>query len=114
NGEIIYSACISILTLMAGFVVLGHTADGEDGQNVLRSAARPQEAQERPAGMPRRRRNLHSRVNVQHARRPSDNKDSPVEADEDQEDGQPSEERPPAAAKVGVWHNELKAHTQFT
>uniref|UniRef100_A0A672LA85 DDRGK domain-containing protein 1-like n=1 Tax=Sinocyclocheilus grahami TaxID=75366 RepID=A0A672LA85_SINGR len=30
-------------------------------------------AEERPAGMPRRRRNLHSRVNVQRAQRPSDN-----------------------------------------
>uniref|UniRef100_A0A671REK0 DDRGK domain-containing protein 1 n=1 Tax=Sinocyclocheilus anshuiensis TaxID=1608454 RepID=A0A671REK0_9TELE len=78
-------------------------ADREDHQNVaVRAAARPQAAEERPAGMPRRRRNLHSRVNVQRAQRPSDNEDSPVEADEDQEDRQLSEERPQAAAKVGA------------
>ncbi|XP_042613169.1 DDRGK domain-containing protein 1 [Cyprinus carpio] len=78
-------------------------ADREEHQNVaVRAAARPQAAEERPAGMPRRRRNLHSRVNVQRAQRPSDNEDSPAEADEDQEDRQPSEERPQAAAKVGA------------
>ncbi|XP_059404914.1 DDRGK domain-containing protein 1-like [Carassius carassius] len=94
-------AAVLLLVLIVFAVKLrGRTeaADREDHQDVaVRVAARPQ-ADERPAGMPRRRRNLHSRVNVQRAQRPSDNEDSPVEAEEDQ----PSEERPQAAAKVGA------------
>ncbi|KTF76805.1 hypothetical protein cypCar_00040405 [Cyprinus carpio] len=99
-------AAVLLLFLIVFAVKLrGRTeaADREEHQNVVvRAAARPQAAEERPAGMPRRRRNLHSRVNVQRAQRPSDNEDSPAEADEDQEDRQPSEERPQAAAKVGA------------
>uniref|UniRef100_A0A8C1RD90 DDRGK domain-containing protein 1 n=1 Tax=Cyprinus carpio TaxID=7962 RepID=A0A8C1RD90_CYPCA len=99
-------AAVLLLFLIVFAVKLrGRTeaADREEHQNVVvRAAARPQAAEERPAGMPRRRRNLHSRVNVQRAQRPSDNEDSPAEADEDQEDRQPSEERPQATAKVGA------------
>ncbi|XP_052413001.1 DDRGK domain-containing protein 1 isoform X2 [Carassius gibelio] len=103
---VVYIVAVVILLVLIVFAVKvrGRTeeADGEDGQNVPRAVARPQPAQERPAGMPRRRRNLHSRVNVQRAQQPADNEDSPVEADEDQDDGLPSEERPQAAAKVGA------------
>uniref|UniRef100_A0A8C1DIF4 DDRGK domain containing 1 n=1 Tax=Cyprinus carpio carpio TaxID=630221 RepID=A0A8C1DIF4_CYPCA len=70
-------AAVLLLFLIVFAVKLrGRTeaADREEHQNVVvRAAARPQAAEERPAGMPRRRRNLHSRVNVQRAQRPSDN-----------------------------------------
>ncbi|XP_051750510.1 DDRGK domain-containing protein 1 isoform X1 [Ctenopharyngodon idella] len=102
----IVAATILLVLIVFAVKVRGRTeevADREDRQNVAaRVAARPQAAEERPAGMPRRRRNLHSRVSAQRAQRASDNEDSPVEADEDQEDRQPSEERPQAAGKVGA------------
>ncbi|RXN23659.1 DDRGK domain-containing 1 [Labeo rohita] len=102
----VVAAVILLVLIVFAVKVRGRTeeaADREDHQNVVvRAAARPQAAEERPAGMPRRRRNLHSRVNVQRAQRLSDNEDSPVEADENQDDRQPSEERPQAAAKVGA------------
>ncbi|KAK9975425.1 hypothetical protein ABG768_023467 [Culter alburnus] len=102
----IVAATILLVLIVFAVKVRGRTeeaADHEDRQNVAaRVAARPLAAEERPAGMPRRRRNLHSRVSAQRAQRASDNEDSPVEADEDQEDRQPSEERPQAAGKVGA------------
>lgn len=101
----IVAAVILLVLIVFAVKVRGRTeeaADREDGQNVVRAAVRPQAAEERPAGMPRRRRNLHSRMNVQRTQQLSDNEDSPVEADESQEDTQPSEERPQAAAKVGA------------
>ncbi|XP_073697017.1 DDRGK domain-containing protein 1-like isoform X1 [Garra rufa] len=105
---VLYVVAAAILLVLIVFVVKvrGRTeeaADVEDRQNVaVRAAVRPQAAEERPAGMPRRRRNLRSRVNVQRAQRLSDNEDSPVEADENQEDREPSEEHPQATAKVGA------------
>ncbi|KAF4113952.1 DDRGK domain-containing protein 1 isoform X2 [Onychostoma macrolepis] len=101
----IVAAVILLVLIVFAVKVRGRTeeADREDAQNVaVRAAVRPQPAEERPAGMPRRRRNLHSRVNVQRAQQPSDNEDSPVEAEENPEDTQPSEERPQASAKVGA------------
>ncbi|XP_067263113.1 DDRGK domain-containing protein 1 isoform X2 [Chanodichthys erythropterus] len=101
----IVAATILLVLIVFAVKVRGRTeeADREDRQNVAaRVAARPLAAEERPAGMPRRRRNLHSRVSAQRAQRASDNEDSPVEADEDQEDRQPSEERPQGAGKVGA------------
>lgn len=101
----VVAAVILLVLIVFAVKVRGRTeeADREDGQNVARAAVRPAPvAEERPAGMPRRRRNLHSRVNAQRAQRLSDNEDSPVEADESPEDTQPSEERPQAAAKVGA------------
>ncbi|ROL53858.1 DDRGK domain-containing protein 1 [Anabarilius grahami] len=104
---VLYVVAATVLLVLIVFAVKvrGRTeeADREDRQDVAaRVAARPLAAEERPAGMPRRRRNLHSRVSAQRAQRASDNEDSPVEADEDQEDRQPSEERPQAAGKVGA------------
>ncbi|XP_043095211.1 DDRGK domain-containing protein 1-like [Puntigrus tetrazona] len=101
----VVAAVILLVLIVFAVKVRGRTeeADREDGQNVAaRASVRPQPAEERPAGMPRRRRNLHSRMNVQRSQRPSDNEDSPVEEEENQEDRQPSEERPQAAAKVGA------------
>ncbi len=73
NPEVkcVYSVFTSIT---APVLVCVPAADREDGQNVARAAVRPAPvAEERPAGMPRRRRNLHSRVNAQRAQRLSDN-----------------------------------------
>lgn len=104
---VLYIAAAAILLVLIVFAVKirGRTqdADVEDHQNVTaRVSARPQAAPERAAGMPRRRRGLHSRVNAQRAQRASDNEDSPVEADEDEEGRNASEERPQAAGKVGA------------
>ncbi|XP_051981474.1 DDRGK domain-containing protein 1 isoform X1 [Xyrauchen texanus] len=102
------AACILLILIVFAVKVRGRTeeaADLEDHQNVMaRVAARPQVAEERAAGMPRRRRNLQSRISAQQRaqRDPSDNEDSPVEPDENQEDRQASEERPQAAGKVGA------------
>lgn len=101
----ITAAVILLVLIVFAVKVRGRTeeADHEERRDVAaRAAARPQAAEERPAGMPRRRRTLHSRVSAQRAQRASDNEDSPAEADENQEDGPPSEERPQAAGKVGA------------
>ncbi|XP_077079067.1 DDRGK domain-containing protein 1 [Siphateles boraxobius] len=101
----IVAAIILLVLIVFALKVRGRTeeADREERRDVAsRSAARPQASEERPVGMPRRRRNLHTRVSAQRAQRASDNEDSPVEADESQEDGQTSEERPQVAGKVGA------------
>ncbi|XDV21556.1 hypothetical protein PO909_026639 [Leuciscus waleckii] len=101
----IVAALILLVLIVFAVRVRGRTeeADREEHRDVAsRSVSRPQALEERPVGMPRRRRNLHTRVSAQRAQRASDNEDSPVEADEDQEDRPASEERPQAAGKVGA------------
>ncbi|XP_057180836.1 DDRGK domain-containing protein 1-like isoform X2 [Triplophysa rosa] len=107
---VIYILSASILLILILFAVKFRarveTADREHAQNVaVRAAARPQAAvEERSAGMPRRRRNLHSRVTAQQRiqQNTPDDEADPVEADEIEEDRHPSEERPQAAGKVGA------------
>ncbi|KAG1931682.1 DDRGK domain-containing protein 1-like [Pimephales promelas] len=96
----IVAAIILLVLIVFAVRVRGRTeeADREERRDVAsRAAARPQALEERPAGMPRRRRNLHTRVSAQRAQQASDNEDSPTEADEPL-----SEERPQAAGKVGA------------
>lgn len=107
---VIYILSASILLILILFVVklrarVETAADREHAQNVVvRAAARPQAMEERPAGMPRRRRNLHTRMTAQQRMQQStpDNEVYPVEADENEEDRHSSEERPQAAGKVGA------------
>ncbi|KAA0717441.1 DDRGK domain-containing protein 1 [Triplophysa tibetana] len=107
---VIYILSASILLILILFAVKlranVETADREHAQNVVvRAVARPQPAvDERAAGMPRRRRNLHSRATAQQRiqQNTPDDEVDPVEADEIEEDGHPSEERPQAAGKVGA------------
>ncbi|XP_056603107.1 DDRGK domain-containing protein 1-like isoform X1 [Triplophysa dalaica] len=107
---VIYILSASILLILILFAVKlrarVETADREHAQNVVaRAVARPQAAvEERAAGMPRRRRNLHSRVTAQQRiqQNTPDDEVDPVEADEIEEDRHPSDERPQAAGKVGA------------
>ncbi|XP_056603109.1 DDRGK domain-containing protein 1-like isoform X2 [Triplophysa dalaica] len=106
---VIYILSASILLILILFAVKLRArveTDREHAQNVVaRAVARPQAAvEERAAGMPRRRRNLHSRVTAQQRiqQNTPDDEVDPVEADEIEEDRHPSDERPQAAGKVGA------------
>ncbi|XP_064798751.1 DDRGK domain-containing protein 1-like isoform X3 [Oncorhynchus masou masou] len=102
------AAAILIVLIVFAVKVRGKTeeADREQRQDVLArvAAPRPQVAEERGAGMPRRRRNLNSRVMAQRRaqRDASDNEDSPVEevAVEEQEDEE--EQQFQATGKLGA------------
>lgn len=107
---VVYLVAAAILIVMIIFAVKlrGKTqeADHADHQEVAPRVARPQAlAEERGANMPRRRRNLNSRVMAQRRaqREVEDNEDSPVEAAEEEDDEvvqpQPSQA---TEKKVGV------------
>ncbi|KAM6985708.1 DDRGK domain-containing protein 1 [Aplochiton taeniatus] len=107
------AAAILIVLIVFAVKVRGKTqeADQEQVQDVAaRLAARvPQVAEDRGAGMPRRRRNLNSRVMAQRRaqRDVSDNEDSPVEAEmigheEEEEEEEEGFQDFQATGKVGA------------
>ncbi|XP_030639991.1 DDRGK domain-containing protein 1 [Chanos chanos] len=104
----IIAAVILIVLIFFTVKIRGRVqqADREDHHNVAaRAAARPHVEEARGAGMPRRRRNLQSRMIAQRSnqRDASDNEDSPVDlgADEDEEQIH-EEEQLQAKGKVGA------------
>lgn len=105
----IVAAVILLCLIVFAVKVRGRAEEAEDrehSQNVAaRAAARPQPVEDRGAGMPRRRRNLHSRMTAQQRiqqQDTSDNEAHPIEEDENLEDGHQSEERPQPAGKIGA------------
>ncbi|XP_017316242.1 DDRGK domain-containing protein 1 isoform X2 [Ictalurus punctatus] len=106
---VVYLVAAAILIVLIIFAVRirGSTteADREDRQNVIaRVAAPPRVAEDRGAGMPRRRRGLDRMMAQRRAQRDApeiENLD--VEVDEDEEVESPqAEERPQATGKVGA------------
>ncbi|XP_036833190.1 DDRGK domain-containing protein 1 isoform X2 [Oncorhynchus mykiss] len=102
------AAAILIVLIVFAVKVRGKTeeADREQRQDVLArvAAPRPQVAEERGAGMPRRRRNLNSRVMAQRRaqRDASDNEDSPVEEVAVEEQEEEEEQQFQATGKLGA------------
>ncbi|XP_036436580.1 DDRGK domain-containing protein 1-like [Colossoma macropomum] len=101
------AAAILIVLIVFAVKVRGRAeeADHEDRQNVVaRVAAAPRVAEERGAGMPRRRRGLDRMMAQRRAQRDApENENIAPEVDEDEEDEQlQAEERPQAAGKVGA------------
>ncbi|TSL28288.1 DDRGK domain-containing protein 1 [Bagarius yarrelli] len=100
---VIYLVAAAILTILIIFAVKirGRTAeeaDHEDRQNVIaRVAAPPRVADDRGAGMPRRRRGLDRMMAQRRAQRDAAEIDTNIEEDADEEDERPeTEERPQA------------------
>ncbi|XP_035631944.1 DDRGK domain-containing protein 1-like [Oncorhynchus keta] len=102
------AAAILIVLIVFAVKVRGKTeeADREQRQDVLArvAAPRPQVAEERGVGMPRRRRNLNSRVMAQRRaqRDASDNEDSPVEEVAVEEQEEEEEQQFQATGKLGA------------
>ncbi|KAK6315944.1 DDRGK domain-containing protein 1 [Coregonus clupeaformis] len=102
------AAAILIVLIVFAVKVRGKTeeADREQRQDVLPrvAAPRPQVAEERGVGMPRRRRNLNSRVMAQRRaqRDASDNEDSPVEEVAMEEQEEEEEQQFQATGKLGA------------
>uniref|UniRef100_A0A8C7DP99 DDRGK domain containing 1 n=1 Tax=Oncorhynchus kisutch TaxID=8019 RepID=A0A8C7DP99_ONCKI len=102
------AAAILIVLIVFAVKVRGKTeeADREQRQDVLArvAAPRPQVAEERGVGMPRRRRNLNSRVMAQRRaqRDASDNDDSPVEEVAVEEQEEEEEQQFQATGKLGA------------
>ncbi|KAI5615715.1 DDRGK domain-containing protein 1 precursor [Silurus asotus] len=109
---VIYLVAAAILVILIIFAVKirGRTvevADREDQQNVIaRVAAPPRVAEDRGAGMPRRRRGLDRMVAQRRAQRDAteiENVALEVSEDGNEEDERPqAEERPQATGKVGA------------
>ncbi|XP_037389032.1 DDRGK domain-containing protein 1 isoform X2 [Pygocentrus nattereri] len=101
------AAAILIVLIVFAVKVRGRAEEAgrEDRQNVVaRAAAAPRVAEERGAGMPRRRRGLDRMMAQRRAQRDAtENENVALEEDEDEEDEQlQAEERPQAAGKVGA------------
>ncbi|KAI4886475.1 hypothetical protein NFI96_011899 [Prochilodus magdalenae] len=101
------AAAILIVLIVFAVKVRGRAqeADHEDHENVVaRVAAAPRVAEERGAGMPRRRRGLDRMMAQRRAQRDGpDDENIAAELDEDEEDEQAqAEDRPQAAGKVGA------------
>uniref|UniRef100_A0AAY4BEV5 DDRGK domain-containing protein 1 n=1 Tax=Denticeps clupeoides TaxID=299321 RepID=A0AAY4BEV5_9TELE len=104
---VLYAAAAAILLVLIVFAVKvrgrAEQDDNEHRRDVAARAAlppRPQAAEDRGTGAPRRRRNLNARVLAQRRvhRDASDNEDSPVEAEEETEEAEVQQ----AAGKVGA------------
>ncbi|KAM4602250.1 DDRGK domain-containing protein 1 isoform 1-T2 [Polymixia lowei] len=104
----VIAAAILIVLIVFAAKVRGKAAEGdrEHRQDVVQAVARPQQvAEERGAGMPRRRRNLNARVMAQRRaqRDTSDNEDEPLEVpaavEEEEEEEQQSFQ---ATGKLGA------------
>lgn len=101
------AAAILVVLIIFAVKVRGRAeeADHEDHQNVaVRVAAPPRVAEERGAGMPRRRRGLDRMMAQRRAQREAPEPENiGAEVDEDEEDERPqAEERSQAAGKVGA------------
>uniref|UniRef100_W5KKI5 DDRGK domain containing 1 n=2 Tax=Astyanax mexicanus TaxID=7994 RepID=W5KKI5_ASTMX len=101
------AAAILVVLIIFAVKVRGRTeeADHEDHQNVaVRVAAPPRVAEERGAGMPRRRRGLDRMMAQRRAQREAPEPENiGAEVGEDEEDERPqAEERSQAAGKVGA------------
>ncbi|KAL7837993.1 hypothetical protein AOLI_G00263970 [Acnodon oligacanthus] len=101
------AAAILIVLIVFAVKVRGRAeeADREHRRNVVaRAAVAPRVAEERGAGMPRRRRGLDRMMAQRRAQRDApENENVPLEEDDDEEDEQlQAEERLQAAGKVGT------------
>ncbi|XP_026992476.1 DDRGK domain-containing protein 1 isoform X1 [Tachysurus fulvidraco] len=108
---VIYLVAAAILVVLITFAVkirsrTAEVADHEDHQNVIaRVAAPPRMAEDRGAGMPRRRRGLDRMVAQRRAQRDAvEIENIAVEVDEEEEEDErpQAEERPQATGKVGA------------
>ncbi|XP_026992477.1 DDRGK domain-containing protein 1 isoform X2 [Tachysurus fulvidraco] len=107
---VIYLVAAAILVVLITFAVKIRSrtaeADHEDHQNVIaRVAAPPRMAEDRGAGMPRRRRGLDRMVAQRRAQRDAvEIENIAVEVDEEEEEDErpQAEERPQATGKVGA------------